>query len=119
MPIQLPLLSRRDMLKALGITTGIHVSGVLAQEKTEAASSAASPAPIDPGSPRAVLLGFVTDHEQVDQARWVKKRDDVDGKQQCASCALFKATNTNLGICAIFNDRQVPATGWCNAWTGR
>ena len=112
-------LSRRDMLKALGIATGIHVSGVLAQEKKDVASSAGPPAPVDPGSLRAVLLGFVTDHEQADQARWVKKRDDVDGKQQCASCALFKATNTNVGICAIFNDRQVPTTGWCNAWTGR
>lgn len=119
MPIQLSSLSRRDMLKALGIATGIHVSGVLAQEKTDGASSAEPPAPVDPGGPRAVLLGFVTDHEQADQARWVKKRDDVDGKQQCASCALFKATNTNVGICAIFNDGQVPATGWCNAWTGR
>ena len=119
MPIQPPLLSRRNMLKALGIATGINVSGVLAQEKTEAASSAASPAPVDPGSPRAVLLGFVTDHEQADQARWVKKRDDVDGAQQCRSCALFKAINTNVGICAIFDDRQVPATGWCNAWTGQ
>ncbi len=112
-------LSRRDMLKALGIATGIHVSGALAQEKKDVASSAGPPAPVDPGSPRAVLLGFVTDHEQADQARWVKKRDDVDGEQQCTSCALFKATNTNVGICAIFNDRQVPATGWCNAWTGR
>ena len=119
MPIQPPLLSRRAMLKALGIATGIHVSGVLAQEKTEAASSAVPPAPVDPGSPRAVLLGFVTDHEQADRARWVKKRDDVDGEQQCTSCALFKATNTNVGICAIFNDGQVPATGWCNAWTDR
>jgi len=107
------------MLKALGIATGIHVSGALAQEKKDVASSAGPPAPVDPGSLRAVLLGFVTDHEQADQARWVKKRDDVDGKQQCASCALFKATNTNVGICAIFNDRQVPTTGWCNAWTGR
>lgn len=119
MPIQPPLLSRRNMLKALGIATGINVSGVLAQEKTVAASSAASPAPVDPGSPRTVLLGFVTDHEQADQARWVKKRDDVDGAQLCRSCALFKATNTNVGICAIFDDRQVPAIGWCNAWTGR
>ena len=119
MPMQPPSFSRRDMLKALSIATGINVSGVLAQEKKDVASSAGPPAPIDPGSPRAVLLGFVTDHEQADQQRWGKKRDDIDGQQQCTSCALFKATDANVGICAIFDDRQVPATGWCNAWTGR
>jgi len=118
MPDRSPVLSRRHLVKALGATMGVYVSRVRSQERADTAPSATPTISVDPNSPRATLLGFVTDHQQADQVRWQKKRDDVDGKQQCQFCALFNPTDANGGTCAIFDDRQVPAAGWCHAWTG-
>jgi hypothetical protein len=116
---KLPL-SRRAVLKWAAALWGAQVASLSAQDGSDAAPAPAhTQSPVDPTAPRAVLLGFVTDHQLADSARWQKKREDVDGQQQCRHCALFQGTDNTTGSCALFHDQQVPAAGWCNAWTAR
>ena len=114
---KLPL-SRRAVLKWAAALWSVQVASLRAQGGSDAAPISAQ-LPVDPTAPRAVLLGFVTDHQLADSARWQKKREDVYGQQQCRHCALFQGTDNTTGSCALFHDQQVPAAGWCNAWTAR
>lgn len=114
---KLPL-SRRAVFKWAAALWSVQVASLRAQDGSDAAPTSAQP-PVDPTAPRAVLLGFVTNHQLADSARWQKKREDVDSQQQCQHCALFQGTDDTRGTCALFHDQQVPAAGWCNAWTAR
>lgn len=68
---------------------------------------------VEPGSPQAQALGYVSDAAQVDK---VKYKTFVAGSH-CATCALFqgKAGDTEGG-CPLFPGKHVNAKGWCSAW---
>ena len=73
---------------------------------------------LNPKSANAIALGYVSDHRQVDRARWQKKGLEGGEQQRCASCAMFVPGNGATGRCSIFGQQLVASEGWCNAWTG-
>lgn len=73
---------------------------------------------LNPKSANAIALGYVSDHRQVDRARWQKKGLEGGEQQRCASCAMFAPGNGTTGRCSIFGQQLVASEGWCNAWTG-
>jgi hypothetical protein len=73
---------------------------------------------LNPKSANAIALGYVSDHRQVDRARWQKKGLEGGEQQRCASCAMFSPGNGATGRCSIFGQQLVASEGWCNAWTG-
>ena len=102
-------ISRRGFLIA---STGI----VAATSVAISPAFAADGQRLDPNSPSAVALGYVTNHQRVDTKRWPKKASAQGADARCADCALFTG-NGGQGPCRIFKGQLVAANGWCNAWT--
>lgn len=102
-------MDRRQFIARSGAIIATFVSGneVLAAE------------PLDPSDPKAMALGFNTQHTRVNGKQWRKKGADAQNQQRCATCALFTAQAQGRGGCQIFGGKTVPAGGWCNAWTNR
>ena len=69
-------------------------------------------APVDPKDPTAVAFGYVVDAAQADKAKFPK----YAAGQTCASCALYQGGAAASGPCPIYQNKIVPAKGWCNAW---
>lgn len=68
---------------------------------------------VEPGSPQAQALGYVSDATQVDKAKY---KTYVAGSH-CANCALFQGQASDTeGGCPLFPGKHVAAKGWCSAW---
>jgi hypothetical protein len=60
--------------------------------------------------PYARSMGFKTDTNKVDKARYPRH----DPSQSCAKCQLYSGKPGDpYGPCSFFGDRLVPPTGWC------
>ena len=69
--------------------------------------------PVDPNDPAAKQLGFVVDASKVDKTKFPK----YEAGQDCAACALYQgAAGSASGPCPIFQNKIVPAKGWCSAY---
>lgn len=64
-------------------------------------------------NPQAQALGYKTDTNTVDKARYPNHAAD----QACANCALFAGqAGQEWGPCGIFPGNQVNSGGWCSAY---
>lgn len=71
-------------------------------------AQAADPPLVDPSSPEARKLKYVSDASQVKAA--------AKGNS-CATCGLYEgATGSKQGACQLFAGKDVLATGWCSSW---
>ena len=82
----------------------------LAGAATLARAQAAGP--VDPKDPTAVAFGYVVDAAQADKAKFPK----YAAGQSCGNCALYQGGTAASGPCPIYQNKIVPAKGWCNAW---
>lgn len=83
-----------------------------------APAGAAPPAgtAVQESEPQAVALGYVTDAQRADRAKFPKYAQG----QRCATCALYAAAPTApTGPCSLFGGRAVAGPGWCSAWVQR
>jgi hypothetical protein len=68
---------------------------------------------LDPNDPYAKAMGFVTDTNNADKAKFPKHTVE----QSCAKCQLFTGTESDeWAPCSFFGKRLVPSTGWCRNW---
>lgn len=68
---------------------------------------------LDPKDPQAVALGYVADAAQADKAKYPNHAVG----QSCANCQLYQgAAGSASGPCPIFQNKVVPAKGWCSTW---
>ncbi len=102
--------SRRSFLITSTTIAFTSMAGVMTTAR------AADPRPLDPNSPRAVTLGYVTNHQRVDVKRWPKKGAAGSTDSRCVNCALYTGDDSQ-GTCRIFQGQIVTGNGWCNAWT--
>jgi hypothetical protein len=68
--------------------------------------------------PTAQALCFKLDVKKVDKKD--PKCSRFESTQNCANCQLYQAKPTDkTGPCTIFQNKIVPAQGWCSAWVKR
>ncbi|HEY9024271.1 MAG TPA: high-potential iron-sulfur protein [Burkholderiaceae bacterium] len=80
---------------------------------TAALVRAQTPAAVDPKDPNAVALGFTLDATKVDKSKFPSYAPG----QACGNCALYQAPpDKTVGACPIYQNKLVPAKGWCKAW---
>ena len=91
---------RRSALKAM-------LSGVL---WVSTAIVAAEDAPLlSEEDPADKALQYVSD---------ASKAKDANAGNKCANCSLYAGdAKSTQASCAVFNNKQVLASGWCSAWT--
>lgn len=102
-------ISRRSFLIASTGIVATSITGAIISTRAADANQ------LDPNSPSAVALGYVTNHQRVDTNRWPKK---ASADSRCANCVLFGGDGAQ-GACRVFSNQLVSANGWCNAWTKR
>ncbi|MCI5140532.1 MAG: hypothetical protein D3909_02150 [Candidatus Electrothrix sp. ATG1] len=70
------------------------------------------------GEPIAKALGYTPD------AQKVPRNKHKPPHSKCSNCLLYqinhkeKENDSLLGTCAIFANKLVSASGWCQAWIG-
>lgn len=63
---------------------------------------------LDPSSPAARKVGYVSDASQAKAA--------AKGNS-CSNCGLYQgAYGSKRGPCQLFPGKDVPANGWCSSW---
>jgi len=62
--------------------------------------------------PQAQALGYVSDFNKVDKAKFPKYQPG----QECDNCQLYTAKDETSGTCSAFPGKLVQAKGWCNLW---
>ena len=68
---------------------------------------------VDPSSPQAVALGYVTDGASVDTEKFKR----YEAGQECANCQLYQGSaDSESAACLLFAGQAVAAKGWCNSW---
>ena len=78
-----------------------------------AVSTAALPM-LDEKDPRALALGYVSNSERADAAKF---KAYLPGSQ-CRRCALFAGKEGDAsGPCPLYPGNAVAAVGWCSSWT--
>src|SRR6056297_387276 len=71
---------------------------------------------LDPEGPEAKALGYVHNHEDVDQAAY----PNYQPNQACNNCQLAQGDlSADWFGCGIFPGKQVANQGWCTAWVQR
>jgi len=64
--------------------------------------------------PKAQELGYKQLATTVDKSKY----PNYVAGQNCSNCSLFQGKATDAwGGCLLFGDKQVAATGWCNAYS--
>ena len=90
----------------------IPLAGALAL-CARSALAADTPA-VDPKDPQAAALGYVTEANKADTAKFPK----YAAGQVCSGCQLYSGKlGDATGPCAIFAGKHVAAKGWCSAFT--
>ena len=53
-----------------------------------------------------------------EEAIKMSKAKDANAGNKCANCSLYAGdSKSTQASCAVFNNKQVLASGWCSAWT--
>ncbi len=100
-------LSRRSLVKTLGIAVGVAAFPSLQ-------SRSAEPAKLDVNDPAAVALGYVENVAQID----LKKYPDYAKGSECENCLQLQGTaGNNYRPCTLFPGKLVSVSGWCKGWT--
>ncbi|MFM0388401.1 high-potential iron-sulfur protein [Paraburkholderia dipogonis] len=96
--------SRRSfMISAVGLASSLVLS-------REASADAAL---VQESDANAQALGYRTDANKVDRAKYPK----FQAGQACANCQFFQGkAGDATAPCTIFAGKQVHATGWCSAY---
>ncbi|MFM0268185.1 high-potential iron-sulfur protein [Paraburkholderia sediminicola] len=96
--------SRRSfMISAVGLASSLVLS-------REASADAAL---VQESDGNAQALGYRTDANKVDRAKYPK----FQAGQACANCQFFQGkAGDATAPCTIFAGKQVHATGWCSAY---
>ena len=106
--------NRRDLFKVLGAGSLALMLPTLT--RMSAGQAWAQDDRLDPEGPQAKALGYVHNHEEVDQAKYPR----YTANQQCANCQLAQGDlSADWFGCSIFPGKQVSNQGWCNAWVQR
>lgn len=102
------LLTRRAMVKSLGVAAGISAAlPWLGAQGAEAAR-------LDVNDPAAVAQGYVLNASQVD----TKKYPQYTHGSSCENCLLLQGTAGNTyRPCSLFPGKLVSVSGWCKGWT--
>lgn len=59
--------------------------------------------------PAAKAVNYVAD---------VSRSKEAKPGSKCANCSLYSGdSKSTQALCALFNNKQVTANGWCSAWT--
>jgi len=89
-----------------------------------AAAQALPTKPLDPMSPQAAALGYVSDATKADTTKFPKRKEAGGDKQFCNNCLFYQQGGLKAegaegehGKCVIFQDGLVNAHGWCNSWS--
>jgi hypothetical protein len=99
--------SRRLLLKNLGLAAGVAALG-------SRAARGAEPARLDVKDPTAIALGYVENAAQVD----IKKYPDYTAGSNCENCLQLQGTaGNNYRPCSLFPGKLVSVSGWCKSWT--
>lgn len=70
-------------------------------------------APLSESEPMAQALGFRTDATKADTAKY----PNYAPGQMCSGCQLYSGEPGDAtGPCSLFQNKIVPAKGWCSAW---
>ena len=72
---------------------------------------------VDPTSPSAASLGFVSSYQSVNTSRYPKYKDG----QRCGKCALFSIStyDDTIGKCPLYPRFTVSVDSWCSAFAFR
>jgi hypothetical protein len=93
--------SRRSIIKTL-------VSGAVAVPLINKAS-AEEPALLNENDTAAKSMHYVSDASRAKGAK---------PGSRCANCSLYTGdSKSTQAICTLFGNKQVMASGWCEAWT--
>ena len=88
-------------------------AGTLAPIADRAASQASAAPMLSEADPQAKSLGYVTDAQRVDKAKFPK----YAAGQHCAVCQLYQGpTSAPAAPCTLFAGKQVAGPGWCSAF---
>jgi hypothetical protein len=100
-------LTRRDMVKTLGLAAGI--SAALPWHHAQGAE----PARLDVKDPAAVAQGYVLNATQVDTTKYPQYPQG----SSCENCLLLQGTAGNTyRPCSLFSGKLVSVGGWCKGW---
>jgi hypothetical protein len=103
--------NRRTFLKNL--TNMAVVSAAAITAGIPAVTQAADLPPVDLNDPQAKAMGYVTDTNKADKAKFPKHTV----AQKCESCQLFQGkAGDKQGPCPLFAGKSVESTGWCSAY---
>ncbi len=71
---------------------------------------AVAQSPMSENDPQAAALGYKNFARTVSHAKYVNG-------QSCSNCALFSVGGFGLGMCPLFKNKLVSASGWCSAYS--
>ena len=71
---------------------------------------AVAQSPMSESDPQAAALGYKNSATTASHAKYVNG-------QSCSNCALFSIRGGGLGVCPLFRNKFVSASGWCSAYS--
>lgn len=75
---------------------------------------------LEESDPTAMALGYVTDANKADTAKFPKRASEEGKTQFCHNCLQYTPTDEQgWGTCAIFPGKLVAEGGWCNVWVAK
>jgi len=93
--------SRRSLIKTL-------VTGTMAVPLVNL-TQAEEPPLLNENDTAAKSMHYVSD---------VSRAKDAKPGSKCANCSLYTGdSKSTQAVCSLFGNKQVMATGWCEAWT--
>jgi hypothetical protein len=91
----------------------IRVAGAVSAVAASRLACAQAGTALSESDPQAQALGYKTDAQKADKARFAK----YTAGQTCSGCQLYQGKPTDAtGPCPLFQNKLVAAKGWCSAW---
>ncbi|MGA0844947.1 MAG: high-potential iron-sulfur protein [Luteolibacter sp.] len=105
--------TRRDFLRKFAISTALPWVAI---QQLNAEEAKTPPAKVPEDDPIAKAFGYKEDTTKVDAQKYPQHKVE----QRCDNCMHYTGkADEAIGPCAIFQNRNVTAAGWCAAYVAK